>query len=825
MHISPPSRHSFAFLATAFILMCAAAAVALHDRSHPLAAASPGQVFLDTHLVWTSHSFRPVWTPVPGPRNAYVWEREDLGYTEIDPAVREGRWRRVELAGAGAWGIGFLSSPALSELFSPVFGDGRFYTASESPEHKLFGYDLRLPPISVTRNLVGHASTDVQRPPAWERDLPRGSDLSGMTFDNGRLYVGVQNGLTGSGGLMVFSAADGRPLGSVPFPAAAIGPAALVGSPVIGRLSSGEIVVVAALCSGDGNGALCAVDVAASNVLWTAILEFHPIGPPAVGGGIVVIGGIGTKRRPEMGGFRLRGGKQIWRFESPHGEPNADDGWQPRTVPLPNPGRRQPGGVAVSTEIGAGQIACFACGGRMYAVDLATGRHGWELAPPIDPQAEKAVNVIANSSIYSPSRKQFGPQPGELPRAPWVTAPTFHRDELLFGTPDGLWAVGAADGTPRWCLRQQEVGTVDLSPLVSDDIVYLASQGWVGSDVDAAIMPAAYALRLDGPAVRAPTLTARPISLRHWPLLAAAAALAGLVVAAIERPRPSARTRRLLDGLAVLLVLAAASVLAGWACLHHPTFRPPQPGDSPAAWQDYGSPPPTALLCTLLALIYAGALVAVWRGQKLSFAATIALVLGAAVVTLWVRGRRAEELFSITTYDLRPDRVQRHTTSLMSGVGGLRIGTSEAEEALAPGLFKARDKSFSWSREFLDPAWYPVAGPVAPSLEKGTERQWHGFELQSRLSVEPISKALALDSGSRSVAVPDWSLLVAAAAIPAAWLLRLALRWLKRRRAAKAGRCRVCNYSLTGNISGICPECGTPASFRITSPSAPPNTQ
>jgi len=33
---------------------------------------------------------------------------------------------------------------------------------------------------------------------------------------------------------------------------------------------------------------------------------------------------------------------------------------------------------------------------------------------------------------------------------------------------------------------------------------------------------------------------------------------------------------------------------------------------------------------------------------------------------------------------------------------------------------------------------------------------------------------------------------------------------LKARRRAMAGRCTKCKYSLHGNISGICPECGTP---------------
>jgi hypothetical protein len=38
------------------------------------------------------------------------------------------------------------------------------------------------------------------------------------------------------------------------------------------------------------------------------------------------------------------------------------------------------------------------------------------------------------------------------------------------------------------------------------------------------------------------------------------------------------------------------------------------------------------------------------------------------------------------------------------------------------------------------------------------------------------------------------------------------LRWWRRRRR---GRCVQCGYNLTGNISGRCPECGTPAAGRM----------
>jgi len=50
-----------------------------------------------------------------------------------------------------------------------------------------------------------------------------------------------------------------------------------------------------------------------------------------------------------------------------------------------------------------------------------------------------------------------------------------------------------------------------------------------------------------------------------------------------------------------------------------------------------------------------------------------------------------------------------------------------------------------------------------------------------------------------TVFVPFWIPLVIAA-IPTTWM------WL--RRGSKEGHCTHCGYDLTGNESGVCPECG-----------------
>ncbi len=58
----------------------------------------------------------------------------------------------------------------------------------------------------------------------------------------------------------------------------------------------------------------------------------------------------------------------------------------------------------------------------------------------------------------------------------------------------------------------------------------------------------------------------------------------------------------------------------------------------------------------------------------------------------------------------------------------------------------------------------------------------------------------------RLVVVPYWFPAAIFAVLPV-WRLT---HWVRRRHRNKAGLCRRCDYNLTGNTSGICPECGTP---------------
>ena len=57
---------------------------------------------------------------------------------------------------------------------------------------------------------------------------------------------------------------------------------------------------------------------------------------------------------------------------------------------------------------------------------------------------------------------------------------------------------------------------------------------------------------------------------------------------------------------------------------------------------------------------------------------------------------------------------------------------------------------------------------------------------------------------SKGFALPYWIIILVTAPAPAFWLRDR----ITRRRRMRTGLCRSCGYNLTGNTSGVCPECG-----------------
>jgi hypothetical protein len=63
----------------------------------------------------------------------------------------------------------------------------------------------------------------------------------------------------------------------------------------------------------------------------------------------------------------------------------------------------------------------------------------------------------------------------------------------------------------------------------------------------------------------------------------------------------------------------------------------------------------------------------------------------------------------------------------------------------------------------------------------------------------------------RMVLIPYWVPSLLFSIFPVCWVIRTH----RRRRQVRLGVCRTCSYNLTGNTSGVCPECGTPLSGKV----------
>jgi hypothetical protein len=105
-------------------------------------------------------------------------------------------------------------------------------------------------------------------------------------------------------------------------------------------------------------------------------------------------------------------------------------------------------------------------------------------------------------------------------------------------------------------------------------------------------------------------------------------------------------------------------------------------------------------------------------------------------------------------------------------------------------------------------------GAVLYTLAGGCPAGGPGFYLQSsdnRLSswAEWLPRLYRWSGGLSGFCMPLWIPVIVCGLV--AWVIRKMLypHWVA------AGVCRQCQYNLTGNVSGRCPECGTPISEKL----------
>ncbi len=84
----------------------------------------------------------------------------------------------------------------------------------------------------------------------------------------------------------------------------------------------------------------------------------------------------------------------------------------------------------------------------------------------------------------------------------------------------------------------------------------------------------------------------------------------------------------------------------------------------------------------------------------------------------------------------------------------------------------------------------------------------HALDFDERFWARRAGEIL-IPSHACNVAIPMGLPAVVFGAYPVIAFIRAPLRRYRRRRRRKRGLCLTCGYNLTGNTSGVCPECGT----------------
>jgi len=160
---------------------------------------------------------------------------------------------------------------------------------------------------------------------------------------------------------------------------------------------------------------------------------------------------------------------------------------------------------------------------------------------------------------------------------------------------------------------------------------------------------------------------------------------------------------------------------------------------------------------------------------KYTIASVISLLLCVATAVLWVR--------SYTRYDEVRLGVERNETAevflIASDNGGVLLFTDSKPlaDTFKPGM--------TWTTRPINRA----------AKMPATFWARHNFDALNWNYTWMIA---------RGVEVPHWLVVILTAVLPAVFV------WRSWRRPSGQARCSTCDYNLTGNTSGVCPECGTP---------------
>lgn len=200
-------------------------------------------------------------------------------------------------------------------------------------------------------------------------------------------------------------------------------------------------------------------------------------------------------------------------------------------------------------------------------------------------------------------------------------------------------------------------------------------------------------------------------------------------------------------------------------------------------------------------------------GRWLLNSVTVLLVLAcAATIVFWVRSYWQVDSVVFFLADRHGVRTQKDGSAGAFDAG--RVYEADSRRGSLRLLYLYEDNSTYFRR--LNPALWFSADEDALQPWAAAADHWPGVAIEIR----PVRQALPNGPGFASGGPPPppppvaytvralytpWALWTLLTALLPAWSLR---RRMIRRSARRADRCPHCSYDLTGNISGVCPECG-----------------
>ena len=199
------------------------------------------------------------------------------------------------------------------------------------------------------------------------------------------------------------------------------------------------------------------------------------------------------------------------------------------------------------------------------------------------------------------------------------------------------------------------------------------------------------------------------------------------------------------------------------------------------------------------------------KRRLLNFVTALSLLLCVAATALWLRSYRAEE---VVAYRFGSETGRWRLVSLKTAGG--RFVFEYTKPVPYPG-------GVGWGAPWAGPEVLPRKGsvrsrPLAPGAYQTMfflyrlSAKWQGLGfVWCSETVEPNKAGWVRHTGT--LIVPPAPPIVLLAALPVYRLnRRLVDRWHARRR--RRGHCAACGYDLTGNVSGVCPECGGTVAVR-----------